>query len=468
MNILILNPPAYQGVKFIREGRCEQRLSSFQFVMVPISLPLIAGLLGANGHEVKIIDTTVEDYSLNRLEKKIKEFDPKLIIVNFSTTTFYGDIETVKFVKGLNNAHLTAIGTHVTSLPQETLEQSLLDSVIRGEPEKIGLDLAEALEAKEALENVKGLSFKNGEKIVHNSARPFIKDLDELPFPARDLLKNDRYIMPISNKPYTLVVSSRGCTHNCIYCTAKQYYGKELRLRSAKNVVDEVEEVVDKFEIKNITMWSDTFTLDRDFVVAVSNEILKRNLNFNWMANSRVDRVDYDLLKLMKESGCSMLSFGVESGVQQILNNVKKGATLEHAEQAFDLCRELGIETIAHFIFGLPDDNMKTMYATRQLVKQLQCDWVNFYCAMAYPGSQLYKDTPKEDLPDKWEDYDQYSPNMKPLPTKHLTSNQVLEYRDMSFKGYFSDKHYLKRIENKFGEQAVNQIQEMLEWSPRN
>ena len=463
MNVLILNPPAYRGVKFIREGRCEQRLSSFQYVMVPISLPSIAALLRAKGHSVKIIDSTVEDTSVQKMLEDTKKIDPQLIIFNTATATFYGDVEFIKAVKEISKSHLSAIGAHVSSLPEQVLRESPLDSVIRSEPEYTAYELAQALEAGEDLTKVEGVSVKINNKIIHNAKRPFIKNLDDLPFPARDLIKNERYVMPFSNKPYTLLVSSRGCTHNCIYCTARQYYGNKLRLRSPENVVDEVEEIVNKYGINDITMWSDTFTLDRDFVVSVSDEILKRGLKLNWMANSRVDRVDYELMKIMKKSGCSMLSFGVESGAQNILNNVKKGATLEQAEQAFEAAREAGIETIAHFMLGLPGETKETVKQTIRFAKKIRPDYAQFYCAIPFPGTEFHDIAQKNGwiVTNNWSSYEINQPIISLPGLSNAELKKAKKRAFMSF--YFRPTYVLKTLARaKSLKEALNIIKQGL------
>lgn len=444
MKVLIINPPAYEGTKFVREGRCEQRLSSFQYVMVPISLPSIAGLLRAKGHTLKIIDTTVESISTYELVERIKEFKPGLIICNLATATFTGDIEFCSWLKQQTKSHITAIGTHVTSLPQESLEVSELDSVIKGEPEKSALDLANALESGSDLSGVKGISYKKGKEIIHNENQPFIEDLDSLPFPARDLIHNERYVMPFSNRPYTLLVASRGCTHHCIYCTARQYYGQHLRMRSAANVVDEAEEIINKFGIKDITMWSDTFTLNRDFVVAVCNEIIKRGLKFNWMANSRVDRVDYEMLKLMKKSGCTILSFGVETGVQEILNNIRKGTTTEQAQEVFKWTRELGIETIAHVVLGLPGENKETVKKTIKFIKKINPDFAQFYCAIPFPGTEYY-DLAKSKGWITTQDWTKYEINQPIVSTPQLSEEQLRKAKDKAFLAFYLRPTYIIR-----------------------
>ena len=266
---------------------------------------------------------------------------------------------------------------------------------------------------------------------------------------------------------YGVIYTSFGCPFNCSYCNIGSLY-RGVTYREPEDVVDEIADLYETHSVRNLKVCDELFVSKHSHVERICDLLIEKGYDLNIWAYAKVGLVNPRLLEKMKKAGFNWLCYGFESADEDVLKGVGKKQTMKQMFEAVEMTHNAGINVLGNFIFGLPDDNMKTMYATRQLVKQLQCDWVNFYCAMAYPGSQLYKDTPKEDLPDKWEDYDQYSPNMKPLPTKHLTSNQVLEYRDMSFKGYFSDKHYLKRIENKFGEQAVNQIQEMLKWSPRN
>ncbi|KKL17635.1 hypothetical protein LCGC14_2483560, partial [marine sediment metagenome] len=173
------------------------------------------------------------------------------------------------------------------------------------------------------------------------------------------------------------------------------------------------------------------------------------------------------MLKRMKQVGINWLGFGFESANSKILAGVGKQQSTEDMMRDAEMTKEAGINVIGNFLFGLPDDDLNTMRETLDFAEELNCEWVNFYCAMAYPGSQLYIETPEEDLPDKWEDYDQYSPNLKPLPTKYLSSQEVLEFRDMAFQEYFRKEDYLKMIWQKFGGQAIEQIRQMREWSPR-
>lgn len=449
MKTMIVNPPTCSGMKYIREGRCEQRLNSFQYVMVPISLPMIAGALEARKHEVKILDCIANDVDVEGLKKAILEFNPSFVLFNMSTATSSSDIEVINMMRPLTNAHFTVIGNHATSLPEEVLSASGLDSVIRREPELTAQDLVDAIETGRDLLKVLGISFKRADgTILHNEDRPFNENLDDLPFAARHLLDNAKYTLPVINEPYTLIITSRGCPYSCIYCTAYQYYGKKLRLRSAENVVDEMQECLEKHHVRNFTMWSDTFNQNKKFVMEVCAEIKKRGLDtkIRWMANSRVDHVDKEVLAEMRSSGCIGVSYGVESGVEEILKNMKKGATAEQARVAVKLTKEAGIEVLTHIIFGLPGDTPETINQTIKYVKELDPDYAQFYCAIPFPKTEL-EEMGKKNGWITTEDYAKYELNQPILNLPTLTMEQLQEARNRAYREFYLRPSYiLKRL----------------------
>ncbi|HVZ80977.1 MAG TPA: radical SAM protein [bacterium] len=449
MKTMIVNPPTCTGMKYIREGRCEQRLNSFQYVMVPISLPMIAGALEAKQHQVNLLDCIANDVDVEGLKKAIRDFDPAFVLFNMSTATSSSDVEVINMMRPLTQAHFTVIGNHATSLPEEVLQASGLDSVIRREPELTAQDLVDALEKGRGLGEVLGISFKDKDgTVVHNEDRPFNENLDDLPFAARHLLDNARYTLPVINEPYTLIITSRGCPYSCIYCTAHQYYGKKLRLRSAENVVDEMQECLEKHHIRNFTMWSDTFNQSKKFVMEVCAEIKKRGMHekIKWMANSRVDHVDREVLKEMRSSGCIGVSYGVESGVDDILEKMKKGADAEQARVAVKLTKEAGIEVLTHIIFGLPGETMETIDQTIRYVKEMDPDYAQFYCAIPFPKTEL-EEMGKKNGWISTEDYAKYELNQPILNLPTLSMEQLQEARKRAYREFYLRPSYiLKRL----------------------
>jgi len=451
MNVLIVNPPEVSGIKFIREGRCEQRLSSFQYVMPPISLPSIAAVLAKHGYNVKIVDCIAGDLLIDDVVRIVAEFIPSVILVNFSTATFDGDAELVNALAKVCDSHITAIGTHVTALPGESLQATQLHSVIKGEPEATCLELANCIRNNGTLATVKGIAYKSNGLILQNPAREFIEDLDGLPFPARDLLDNEKYTLPVVNRPYTLIISSRGCPYNCIFCTARAYYGRGLRLRSPENILNEIEEIVERFGIRYATMWSDTFTLNRDFVLQICKGIISKGLSIHWMCNSRVDKVDREMLLLMRNSGCIGISYGVESGVQEILDKAKKNITLNQIKDAFAWTHEAGIESLAHIIFGLPGETKDSIEETIKFVNGLDPDYAQFYCAIPFPGTEFYH-LAKERGWLRADNWSKYEINQAIIDTDALSVHDLRKARTAAYKRFYLRPHYiwkrLKKIES--------------------
>src|SRR3989344_1416951 len=205
--VVLVNPPA--EMKVVREGRCEQRADSYQYLMVPISIPSTAALLRQEGFDVKIYDCIADEVGLSKLKEILKHEMPSLVIVNVATMSFDGDKETAAVCKELG-LPVAAMGMHVTTIPEQALSESQFDFTIRGEPELISVNLAKAIKAKKPFKTVRGISYRDGEKIISNPAEDLIQDLDSMPFPARDLINNEKYIEPITHRPYTLIIAGRG------------------------------------------------------------------------------------------------------------------------------------------------------------------------------------------------------------------------------------------------------------------
>lgn len=396
MKIILINPPFIR--KAVREGRCEQRADSYQYLMVPISLPSTAAMFQKK-HDVKILDCIADDISFQKLAEILRKEKPQIVFVNVATFSFSSDIAVSRICKklGIKSA---AIGVHVTSLPIETLEKSDFDFVVKGEPELVSLKLVEALEKKKNLKAIPGLAFRKNGKIVNNKECAFIKNLDSLPFPARELIPNEKYLMPLYHEPYTLLIPSRGCPFNCIFCTAHKYYGKNQRYRSIKNIIAEVKEIVFENNIHHIGIWSDNFTLNKKFVIDFCRALKKEKLEkqVDWYCNSRVDALDDEMVKEMSSAGCKVMTFGVESLDPQILKNIRKGITKQQVENTVRLCRKYKIQSQVHIIFGLPGENKETAKNTVKDILKINPDYVQFYCAIPFPGTEFYQYADKNNL----------------------------------------------------------------------
>jgi anaerobic magnesium-protoporphyrin IX monomethyl ester cyclase len=444
MKILFCNPPTADGSAFVREGRCEHRAASFQYLMAPISLPSCAAVARDAGHEVAVLDCVAEGLDVAGLVQAVPWADADLAVLAVTTPTFDGDAAAARALQDSTGAHVAAIGVHVSALAEESLESGAFDSIVRGEPERTVGGLADALAAGLPLSKVEGLSFREARGVHHNPDRPFIEDLDTLPFPARDLLHNERYLAPLSNLTQTPVMPSRGCPWPCTYCTAACYYGKRIRSRSAASVVDEMQECIESFGIEEILMWADTFLADRPLVTGVCSEIRVRGLDVRWTCNSRVDTVDPGILREIRDAGCWAVAYGVESGSQQVLDRSRKGTTVAQARDAIRWTREAGLTSMAHIVVGLPGETGSTVDETIALLREADPDYVQVYCAVPFPGSELY-DTARAEgwiLDEDWAAFEQSRANMG---TAEFTAAQAAAARERVFRGFYLRTPYIAR-----------------------
>jgi len=441
--ILLINPPS--ETKVIREGRCEQSADSYQYLMVPISIPSTAAALRESGFDVKIIDCIAHEITFKKLEEIIEKENPFFVVVNVATMSFEKDRFVAEICKKMK-LPCAAMGMHVTTIPEESLKESEFDFAIRGEPEMTTLNLAKAIGNKKLLGKVKGVSYKEKDKIINNPPAELIQDLDSLPFPTRDLLDNKKYIEPLTQDPYTLVVTGRGCPYGCIFCTADKYYGKNPRLRSPENIVDEIEECINKYGITHIGMWSDTFTFDKNQVVGISKEILKRNLKINWFSNSRVDTFDDERAKWMAKSGCKAITFGVESLDEEILKRAKKNITIEQVRNSIELCKKYKIKCQLHLIFGLPGETEETINTTIKRVIKLDPDYAQFYSAVPFPGTEFREYVLKKGYLKEFP-WSKYEINNSLVSYPNLSSERIQIGRKKAYrKFYLRPKYALKKM----------------------
>ncbi len=439
MRVLFLNPPPVDGVNVVREGRCMQRTGAWTAVWAPVSMATSAAVLREQGFEPKLIDCSVEAVDLDALEQTVREWAPSLVIINTATPSIETDVAIASLVRRAQpEAKSVAMGIHPSALPGSCFEMDEnLDMVIRGEPEYTIRDAALALRAGGDLVAVAGLSWRDDEGQIHeNDRRPFIEDLDELPFPAWDLIDTGLYRLPFSNKRFLLVATARGCPYGCTFCANKIYYGARLRKRSATRIADEMKWAAEKFGVRDFLFWSESFTNDQKYAIETANEIKRRDLGFNWVCNSRVDTVSPELLQAIKEAGCWMIGFGIESGSQQVLDSVRKGTTLKQAADAVRMAHEAGLEVTGHCVLGFPGETEETMQQTIDFTRFLKLDFVQFYCAVAFPGSRLYDRCVENGWIDN-ADWKYFEQNFSVINTTQLGADRVMAARERAFRQFY-------------------------------
>ena len=384
MRILILNP-AY-GKGFVRSQRWPAR-SRGRVQRHPDYLAIATAVLEKDGHQVKLLDAAAMDMPLSEVGEIARDFKPELSIVHTTTPSIYNDVEHAATMKNLG-ATTVLIGAHASTLPEETIQLSYkIDYIARGEYDYTLRDLANQKPPSDIL----GITFRNGKEIIHNKPRPLIENLDELPFPAWHQIDIYNYY-DYKPFPFITMISGRGCPNSCSFCVLPQVlYGKKYRLRSASNVVDEIEYDLALFpDLKAIMFEDDTLTADRNRTREICNEILRRGLKIPWWANARADLDDLDLMRLMKESGCRMLVVGFEFGDQHILDNVHKRLTTEQMKEFSMMAKRAGIKVHGCFMVGGPGETKETAGKTTQLIRDLKPDTIQISALTPYPGTEFY------------------------------------------------------------------------------
>ncbi|MEN6458360.1 MAG: radical SAM protein [Thermoguttaceae bacterium] len=447
MKTYFLNPTLNSQERFIREGRCMQKSSSWATPWPPISLATLAAIAKKHG-PVCLVDGNVEKLTLEDVIRDVREQAADLIVVNTGFPSIDGDMRVAKAIKeAVPQAKVAAFGVYFTMLEREGFENyPFLDFAMLGEPEDTLDELLAAMAtAKTDYSEIRGLAWRSAGAVTINAPRPLIEDLDRLPIPDRSLLKNDRYRLPHNNRTFTLIPSGRGCPYPCVYCIVNAYYGRKARKRSVDGIIREVQECVDKYGIEEFLFWEEVFTLDRDYVLDVCHAIEAAGLKIRWAATTRVTSVEEELLRAMKRAGCYLLGLGCESGSQTILDNAKKRQTLDDTRRAVACCKKVGIETMGHFIFGLPGETRQTAEETMRFMLSLGLDYMQCYCAVPYPKTEL-GDLARANgwiRADRWSQYDFGGDSI--MNTDQLTCEEVTRFRQKAFRRFYLRPTYVIR-----------------------
>jgi anaerobic magnesium-protoporphyrin IX monomethyl ester cyclase len=461
--------------------------NSFAAVEPPVLGGLVAGFIREKGYSVKIIDMETEGMDAEMVANRIFEIKPLLVNIvvagpnpSASSTPLMG--VTREVLNSINERNLNVktilTGIHPSALPERTLREEKTDFVGKGESFYTALYLLEALKFNKNIEKQKidGLWFLNEEgDLISNGWGKLVENLDEIPFIAWDLLDMKKYRSHNwhcfddfnQRSPYAVIYTSLGCPYNCSYCNIRTLYdGKPgIRFRSPENVIKEIDLLVKSYNVKTIKFLDELFAINEERVDRICDLLIQRNYNLNIWAYARINTVNEKMLRKMKKAGINWLCYGIESGSKKVRTGVSKlGFEQDTIGKVVKMTKDAGIYILGNFIFGLPDDNLETMKETFNMAKELKCEYVNFYATMAYPGSKLYEDALRGGikLPESWLGFAQLNEETLPLPTKHISGEEVLRFRDKAFKEYFANPDYLEMIEEKFGKDIVSHINEML------
>ncbi len=379
MKVLFINPPPREKKRFEN------------FIIPPIGLSYVAASLKRDGFEVEILDANALQMSWGELEEALEKHGKVDVIgITGMTPTIDRTYRTAKIAKRYCK-HLLLGGPHGTIQTHDTFKDCPeIDIIIMHEGETTAPILMNKLDKEEDISKVKGIAFRKNGNVVINPPRELIKDLDSIPMPAKDLLPMDKYRYPMSkHKKIDVIITSRGCPYNCIFCN-KTMFGNAWRARSAANVLDEIEESYKKYGIRSFIFYDDLFVVDKKRAIEICDGIIKRGLRIDWKCECRVNLVDKELLIKMKEAGCSLISYGVESGNQKSLDFLRKGITVKQIEEAFRITKEVGIEKMAYLIIGIPGESKEDAMRTIGFAEEIDADYVQISVLTPMKNTPLF------------------------------------------------------------------------------
>jgi radical SAM superfamily enzyme YgiQ (UPF0313 family) len=399
------------------------------------ALMSLGAVLKQQGEEVEILDLLSTRYSTEKMDRRLERFKPEVIGVTSVTMNFPLAVQTLQYCKRKVPEAATVMGgPHVTFTDEETLRRfPEVEIVVRGEGEETMRELVRTLAKEETLGKIPGLTFRQDGKILRTEDRPFLPDLDALPMPDRTLFPLSRYLamrVPVS------ILSSRGCPMDCSFCVGYRMTGRKGRFRNPLKVVEEIE-TAHRLGFEEVCIDDDLFTRKRSHVFSICDEILRRGLEMNLYAFARVDTVDEPLLKKLKEAGCRMICFGLESGNQKILDLAHKRATLGKARRAMDLCKQVGISPFGSFVLGLPGETRETMEETISFAQGLGIPY-GFHLLSPFPGTRVRERAEEFGLKILTDDWSLYDADHAVTETDGVSAAEVQDFAK-SFFGKLGD-----------------------------
>ena len=417
MKIVLLNPPYFY--KVVREGRCQHETAIWDSIYPPLSLATLASFL-RDRHDVIIIDAIAEGMDLAALLKALEARKPDFVIASISTPTIHEDLRVLKQVRERSGARIAIFGVHATYFSQELIQEPYIDYVLLNDPESAAVQIASGVE-----EGLEGVVYRNKNgQVIRTPSGP--GRAASFRIPAWDLVDLSKYKIPIKGKKYVLVITARSCPFNCSFCVVPYYSGRAVRYREIPEVIDELKSV--SAYVEDVFFHTDLFTFKKDYVLKLCEAMIREKLNLHWICNSRVDTFDEEMAEAMKKAGCWMVSFGIESGSQKVLDLCGKKITLAESRAAVAAARAKGLLTIGHFVLGFPGETEETLRQTLRFSREINPDFVEFYIATPFPGSRLF-DQMKQDLRLDWKDirYD-YNPYHYPFDLAKIRKKAYLGF----------------------------------------
>jgi anaerobic magnesium-protoporphyrin IX monomethyl ester cyclase len=434
---------------------------------IPLGIAYLGAVAEKEGHEVTVIDCQAEKLTYEAFRNRIEQTPSDVIGATATTLLYKSAMQLITIAKQVHPHAVTILGgSHGTFWDENALnEYPSLDIVVRREGETAFIELLNKLQTKTSFNNVLGITFRNKEgKIISNPDRPFLEDLDALPFPAHHLLPLDA--LKRMGKVLFPLITSRGCVYWCDFCSTVRMFGRGYRMRSPKNVVDEMEMIHNKYGVNQVTFYDDAFTVNRERVMKICEELHARKLDLIWDCGTRVDMVDRELLKTMHDAGCIAVWLGVESGSEAILDAMNKRIKLDQTRLAYKTAHEVGLMTIANAVLGFPGETEQTARETINFIKELNPDDVGFYVATPYPGTPMYEQVKKNG----WlrvTDFDKYDTARPTFETPWLSMKKLADIRYRAYQEFYLRPWYVLKMMRRGGTYGISAVKTSVAYALR-
>ena len=446
MKVLLIRPPHHHMIT----TNVPESVDTETGMYPPLGLLYVAaGVRSWTDAQVELLDAPALHLDQKGITERITQARPDIVGIQTMTFTLIDAIATVRTSKSAYpSAHISLGGPHVNLYPEETLSIEGVDSLVLGEGERPFADMVNALTGGADITDVPGVAVMRNGKPSTTKARALESNLDNLPQPDRDLIDNSLYWSVLAKRsPITTAMTSRGCPMKCIFCD-RPHLGKTFRYRSALSVVDEMEDCVNR-GIKEIFLYDDTFTINRQRVFDIRDEIKRRALDLQWDARVRANTLDADVVKAMKEAGAARLHIGVESGSPRILEILKKGITIEQAHNAFELCRKFGVTSLSYFMLGNPTETWEDIEMTMEFIRKCRADYAHISITTPFPGTELYRMGLAQGLfeRDHWRDFatnpdENFQP---PAWLENFTQEELEDIRLQAYRAFYGRPRRLIR-----------------------
>lgn len=372
-------------------------------IMPPLTLAYVAAIAEKAGHKVIIIDAVAEKLSLDYVVKRINDFSPDLLGFTMTTYGFHQTLSWINKIKEIVKIPVVVGGWQLSLYPHETMHHNNIDYAIVGEAENILPVFLRAIESGDSLRDIKGVAFRDNGRVIVNLPAESVSNLDIVPFPARHLLRNELYFNILSRrKNFTVMLSARGCPYGCIFCDLNT---KKFRMRSAINFVEEIEINYKEFKIREFDIYDSSFLIDKERVIEICNEILRRRLNVSWTVRSRIENANKELLKLMAKAGCNTIMYGIESGDSKILARLNKCNDIDRIREIVKLTNYYGIKTLGFFMIGSPGETHETAIKTIRFINTLGLDYIQVTRLTPFPNTGIYRMLLETGFGDYWREF---------------------------------------------------------------